>query len=273
MDQLGPIEIALADLADTRYLTFAAFALLLYDHLITIVDEATLIWPAKNGPIKLVFLFNRYTVPLAVASACMSSLWGAHMIADIILVARTLTTQIPLISYEPSLNVCANSNSPGNWIVWLNGILFNAIMISLLIWAWLSTPRNAQTPLMALIVRDGCIYFVVIFTAMLFNLLVWKYGRASQAVLPFFAVLSATTMALSRLLLSIKDVQGPEDWGQQAKINMPDMELSPIHERRPVRVVSRFSEDEDGEGGDTSEDAKKSTLVPKVTQLGRYDYV
>ncbi|QRV95610.1 hypothetical protein RhiJN_23628 [Ceratobasidium sp. AG-Ba] len=149
--------------------------------------------------------------------------------------------------------------------------MFNAIMISLLIWAWLSTPRNAQTPLMALIVRDGCIYFVVIFTAMLFNL--WCGSMADQAVLPFFAVLSATTMALSRLLLSIKDVQGPEDWGQQAKINMPDMELSPIHERRPVRVVSRFSEDEDGEGGDTSEDAKKSTLVPKVTQLGRYDYV
>ncbi|KAG9122651.1 hypothetical protein FRC07_000876, partial [Ceratobasidium sp. 392] len=174
-----------------------------------------------------------------------------------------------LISYEPTLNVCGNTNAPGNWIVWLNGIIFNAIMIMLLMWAWLSTPRNAQTPLMALIVRDGCIYFIAIFAAMLFNLLIWRYGRATQAVLPFFAVWSTTTIALSRLLLSMKDVQGPDDWGQQAKIAIPDLELAPIQERGPVQVLSRFSEDEDGEDDDAQ--TKKPSLVPKISQLGRYD--
>lgn len=61
------LEIAVTDLTNTRYLTFAALAILLYDHrkpaypavwnsidnislVITIVDEVTLIWPAKVGP-------------------------------------------------------------------------------------------------------------------------------------------------------------------------------------------------------------------------------
>ncbi|KAG8725341.1 hypothetical protein FRC12_008514 [Ceratobasidium sp. 428] len=142
-------------------------------------------------------------------------------------------------------------------------------MIMLLMWAWLSTPRNAQTPLMALIVRDGCIYFVAIFAAMLFNLLVWRYGRTTQAVLPFFAVWSTTTIALSRLLLSMKDVQGPEDWGQQAKINIPDLELASIQERGPVQVISRFSEDDDGDEYEMQ--TKRPNLVPKISQLGRYE--
>ncbi|KAG8746451.1 hypothetical protein FRC10_004890 [Ceratobasidium sp. 414] len=127
---------------------------------------------------------------------------------------------------------------------------------------------------MALIVRDGCIYFVAIFTAMLFNLLMWEYGRTTQAVLPFFVVWSTTTIALSRLLLSVGDVQGPEDWGRQVKINVPDLELSSIQERGPVRVISRFSEDEGTDENDprSTTDTKRPSLVPKLTQLGRYDY-
>ncbi|KAG9099090.1 hypothetical protein FRC06_005650 [Ceratobasidium sp. 370] len=195
------------------------------------------------------------------------------MVADIVVVAKTLVAQVPSISYEPTFNICTNTNPAGNWVVWLNGIIFNAIMITLLMWGWLSTPRNAHTPLTALIVRDGCIYFVAIFTAMLFNLVMWKYGRATQAVLPFFVVWSTTTIALSRLLLSVGDVQGPEDWGQRVKINVPDLELSPIQERGPVRVISRFSEDEDeGDDSRSTTETKRPSLVPKLTQLGRYDY-
>lgn len=72
----------------------------------------------------------------------------------------------------------------------------------------------------------------------------------------------------------MKDVQGPEDWGQQARINVPDMELSPIQERRPIQVLSRFSEDDDGESGDTHPitNAKKLDLAPRMTHVGRYDY-
>lgn len=44
------------------------------------------------------------------------------------------------VIHEPIFNICF-ANVRGSWIVWLNGILFNAIIITLLMWAWLSTPR------------------------------------------------------------------------------------------------------------------------------------
>ncbi|KAJ1303862.1 hypothetical protein OPQ81_008281 [Rhizoctonia solani] len=186
------------------------------------------------------------------------------MVADILVVSKNIVQQFPHISYEPILNVCLGSVQ-NSWIVWLNGILFNALMITLLMWAWLSTPRTVQTPLMALIVRDGCVYFVAIFSAMLFNLLVWKYGRETQSVLPFFVVWSTTTIAISRLLLSMKDVQGPEDWGQQAKIAVPDLELTTIRDGGLVTVISRFSDD------DTFlSHRKNSESIPKMSHIGRY---
>lgn len=140
---------------------------------------------------------------------------------------------------------------------------------------------------MALIVRDGCVYFVAIFSAMLFNLLIWRYGRVSrlvlgslvhmlnklqptQAVLPFFAVWSTTTMAISRLLLSMKDVQGPGDWGQQVKIVIPDLELATIPDRGPVSVVSRFSEDDDSSEMFATHKVR-NTVAPKMSHVGRYD--
>lgn len=317
------LEVAVSDLNLTRYFTYAALTILLYDHVITISDEIFLIWPAKTGLIKLVFLFNRYSVPMVIASACfvmsgqlpnlsnrfcqsymtfvvcyevvalltttfvvttrvyalwgtqpysfvfLAGLWGVHMVADIVVVAKTLHEQVPHITHEPIFNVC-RASVQGSWVVWLNGILFNAFMISLLMWAWLSTPRNAQTPLMALIVRDGCIYFVVIFTAMLFNLLVWRYGRDTQSVMPYFVVWSATTIAMSRLLLSIKDVQGPEDWGQQAKIPVPDLELAPIPERGLVSVISRFSEGDESQE-QCSDRKPRVEITPKMSHIGRYD--
>ncbi|KAH7333994.1 hypothetical protein B0J17DRAFT_674970 [Rhizoctonia solani] len=315
----NPVEAAIWDLYLTRYLTYAAFAVLLYDHATTLSDEIFLIWPAKTGLIKLVFLFNRYTVPLVIAFSCyvlsgqapflnkqfcqsytvftvcyavvalltttfvvatrVDALWGIqrysfvflagvwviHMVADIVVVAYNVIQQFPQISYEPTFNICQGSVQ-SSWVVWLNGILFNALMITLLMWAWLSTPRNAQTPLMALIVRDGCVYFVAIFSAMLFNMLMWKYGRESQAVLPFFVVWATTTIAMSRLLLSMKDVQGPEDWGQQATIAVPDLELTTIRDGGLVSVISRLSD-----GDDFPSHRKYSESTPKISHVGRYD--
>lgn len=46
--------------------------------------------------------------------------------------------------------------------------------------------RTSKTPLMNVVVRDGFLYFIAIFSAMLFNLLVWRYARVSS-VCSFFS--------------------------------------------------------------------------------------
>ncbi|KAF8210641.1 hypothetical protein K438DRAFT_165307 [Mycena galopus ATCC 62051] len=50
----------------TRYVTGAALVVLLYDHLLTLGSEVKLIWPVKMSAPKFLFLFMRYTVPIAL---------------------------------------------------------------------------------------------------------------------------------------------------------------------------------------------------------------
>jgi hypothetical protein len=64
----------------------------------------------------------------------------------------------------------------------------------------------------------------------------------------------------------MKNVQGPEDWGQQVKIAIPDLELTTIRDGGLVSVVSRFSEDYD-----TLSYQANSKPTPKMSHIGRYD--
>ncbi|KAG8694333.1 hypothetical protein FRC08_008556 [Ceratobasidium sp. 394] len=65
------IQHFLQDIIATRYVSIAFIALLLWDHeqypVITLGDEITLIWPAKFGIVKAIFLFNRYAVSMWIA--------------------------------------------------------------------------------------------------------------------------------------------------------------------------------------------------------------
>ncbi|KAJ7072045.1 hypothetical protein C8F01DRAFT_1361477 [Mycena amicta] len=54
------------DITVTRYVNAAAFVILLYDHLLTLGTESTLIWPAKFTSAKALFLYVRYVVPCAM---------------------------------------------------------------------------------------------------------------------------------------------------------------------------------------------------------------
>ncbi|KAG9090068.1 hypothetical protein FS749_000834 [Ceratobasidium sp. UAMH 11750] len=88
---------------------------------------------------------------------------------------------------------------------------------------------------------------------MLFNLLIWRYGRPTLAALPYWTVWAATTQAVSRLLLSMGSVQTSSEWGQHASIVFPaiDVELGALRDRMPkeLNVVSSFSDDKRATAG------------------------
>ncbi|QRV81153.1 hypothetical protein RhiJN_09168 [Ceratobasidium sp. AG-Ba] len=83
---------------------------------------------------------------------------------------------------------------------------------------------------------------------MLFNLLVWRYARATLAALPYWTTWAFCTHALSRLLLSMGSVQSASEWGQHASIVFPplEVELGAFRDREPkeLNVVSSFYDDE-----------------------------
>jgi len=49
------------------YCAYAAFAVLVYDHLLTFGEETTRIWPSRMSLAKVLFLVNRYFTPLGIA--------------------------------------------------------------------------------------------------------------------------------------------------------------------------------------------------------------
>ncbi|QRW00305.1 dephospho-CoA kinase [Ceratobasidium sp. AG-Ba] len=51
----------------SRCLTVAGFALLIHDHIITLDSEINFVWPAKRSAVKVLFLVNRYVVPIFIA--------------------------------------------------------------------------------------------------------------------------------------------------------------------------------------------------------------
>jgi len=60
------LPVIIEHIQASRYVSAAGLVVLLYDHLLTFDQELQLIWRAKTTLPKLLFLFNRYTVPIAM---------------------------------------------------------------------------------------------------------------------------------------------------------------------------------------------------------------
>ncbi|KAF8599788.1 hypothetical protein BDV93DRAFT_609081 [Ceratobasidium sp. AG-I] len=58
------IESDILNVRASRYLSAAGYVLLLYDYFLTLPDEVRLIWPTDWSLVKILFLINRYTVPV-----------------------------------------------------------------------------------------------------------------------------------------------------------------------------------------------------------------
>ncbi|KAF9220608.1 hypothetical protein BS17DRAFT_786812 [Gyrodon lividus] len=61
------IDVAsIEHLKASQYVSAAGLVILLWDHLLTLQDEVQFIWKAKLSTPKVLFLFNRYIVPIAM---------------------------------------------------------------------------------------------------------------------------------------------------------------------------------------------------------------
>ncbi|KAJ6496232.1 hypothetical protein C8R45DRAFT_899656, partial [Mycena sanguinolenta] len=63
---LQSIVAALQNVVTSRYVSVAGYVVLLYDHMLTLDDEMEYIWGAKNTVAKVLFLIQRYMVPLFI---------------------------------------------------------------------------------------------------------------------------------------------------------------------------------------------------------------
>ncbi|KAJ7909581.1 hypothetical protein B0H13DRAFT_2330173 [Mycena leptocephala] len=61
--EVDAIQVVLTDLEMTRLVSAVGLVILLYDHLLSLLDEIRFVWSAKYTSTKILFLAMRYGVP------------------------------------------------------------------------------------------------------------------------------------------------------------------------------------------------------------------
>ncbi|CAE6432978.1 unnamed protein product [Rhizoctonia solani] len=191
----------------------------------------------------------------------VSAAWVLHVAANIALVVTNSITNAESYSVQPIFNICFG-RVKYTWTVWIPVMIYHCFIMSLLVIKWLSTPRIASTRIHDVMIRDGFIYFLVVFLAMFFNLLSWALAPGTLAALPRWFVWSICTVATSRLLLSLKGIQNAKDWDSANKIARRDIEMKP---RDGVEFI--YAEHED----DECPNRRSMSGCLKTTTLGKYD--
>ncbi|KAG8832052.1 hypothetical protein FRC17_002115 [Serendipita sp. 399] len=82
-------------------------------------------------------------------------------------------------------------------VMWVRKHVYNAI----------GTPRSSQRPALAILYRDGIVFYVITFSVFLTSLLVWRFASRIYMGLTLVAPWVVVQMAISRLLLDVKTSQ------------------------------------------------------------------
>jgi len=96
---------------------------------------------------------------------------------------------------------------PGFALMWASGLVFDTFVFTLTVWHSLSSRPHSKgipTPLFRLLLRDGVIYFVVMFTAKVVNFVVfWTLSRDLITINWTFNH-TITVIMISRLFLNLR---------------------------------------------------------------------
>ncbi|KAG8800542.1 hypothetical protein FRC16_002619 [Serendipita sp. 398] len=104
------------------------------------------------------------------------------------------------------VNMCVGE-SPSPWQNWIPYALEHGVFCAFLFIKALKTPRSSQTPLLAIMYKQGILYFAVTFVFFFASLLLWRFGSSEWFYLPLFTTWILCQIAMSRLLLSVKSSQ------------------------------------------------------------------
>ncbi|KAJ3561483.1 hypothetical protein NP233_g10166 [Leucocoprinus birnbaumii] len=242
MDPLN-IELEASHLLAGKYFQLAAFAMLVYDHILTFSQEVDRIWLHRISAATVLFLVNRYgtliqfiivvTGLLAVGQlvmilrvyaiydrnirvlAFLMVLWAAQIVISI----YGLRTGFPAPLSKGLVGCILNGEGPLFPSVWIAPLVTDSVIFFLTINRTKHYLHHLLSPFMSeaaakalmILVRDGTMYFFVIFMANLLNTLMFFLGPPDiKAIAASFSQLLTCTM-LSRLVLNLRAVMSEKD--------------------------------------------------------------
>ncbi|CCM03457.1 uncharacterized protein FIBRA_05590 [Fibroporia radiculosa] len=218
------LETIAAHGAAVYAMMLAGFTLLIYDHILTLSDEVNYIWNSRKGLVSIIFLLNRYIVPLVLAVDIYAivawrlyalhggttwirrTLWISGLLYVVSSTGIITASLIPVIlDLQPYYHQCVSSIPSYLWTAWLPSVIFETLLFGLTIVAMIrQDKRRSFTTLSLLLYRDGMLYFVAVTVCSSFSLLVWALAPSSLIGLARYFALAMVNIAGSRLVLNLK---------------------------------------------------------------------
>ncbi|KAG9038069.1 hypothetical protein FRB95_002997 [Tulasnella sp. JGI-2019a] len=236
---------AVTDIQASRYLAVAGFIVLIYDHISTLSDEVQLIWQKPISLVSALFLVNRYTVPIiisidmfdkgglarnlpnSVVALRVRALWGNRRWVNAIIIAVggiyfTITiilnnlvdaNVIPDLYWNTSLNLCFGPAPWWTFWTFVPALVFETMLFALTLGKAVQDRKRdlSFSDVAGVLYRDGIVYFLVISSCSVFNIVVWAALRPSLVALAKYFTFSFVNVMASRLVLNLRALRRDPD--------------------------------------------------------------
>ncbi|KAG8863484.1 hypothetical protein FRB96_008224 [Tulasnella sp. 330] len=222
------------DIQASRYLAVAGFIVLIYDHLSTFSDEVQLIWRKPLSLVSILFLINRYTVPVIIAidmydkgglarnlsdssnfqvlsfavthalvALRVRALWGNRKWINALIIAMGTI-------YFTSTMVIDNVVDSQAFVP---ALAFESMLFLLTLGKAIQDRRRdlSFSGVAGVLIRDGILYFLVISSCSVFNIVVWSSLRPSLVALAKYFTFSFVNVMASRLVLNLRALRADAD--------------------------------------------------------------
>ncbi|KAI0330632.1 hypothetical protein GY45DRAFT_725811 [Cubamyces sp. BRFM 1775] len=146
-----PIVTLLTHAEAVRVMTLVGFTALLYDHFVTFIDEVNLIWGAKKGVVSIIFILNRYCIPVVLALDIYETFGDAASSITFCKVWTVVQGYVTIVSYISIHTIVAwrlyaifNGKAWVARLLWVGGFLYFAISAGLTTASLIPTIANLR---------------------------------------------------------------------------------------------------------------------------------
>ncbi|KZO92706.1 hypothetical protein CALVIDRAFT_567188 [Calocera viscosa TUFC12733] len=181
---MDPADVMLAAQA-SAYVSGAGLVIVIYDILLTTSSEIRLIWGASRSVAKCLYLYNRYTVPVAL-----------------IINGYMMTGFATPVSAENLYSIC-----------------FETLIVLLIVartwWKRRGIRRTADVmhvPLTDVLLRDGLIYYCTMVLLLVAGLIDYTVAPDPYSMVGIYFLWSMHATLVSRIYLHLRDVSTHVDW-------------------------------------------------------------
>ncbi|THV02647.1 hypothetical protein K435DRAFT_852673 [Dendrothele bispora CBS 962.96] len=131
----------------------------------------------------------------------------AAFTANVICLALAVSHLPYNTTYSTVFRICIMQDKKLLPMLWAPGLALDVVALPTVIYNALERPRDVRTEFRSQIFRDGVLFFAILFTLRLTNVLLAIYAPISLLYLGVYFIWASTTMTVTRMLLRLRRLQ------------------------------------------------------------------